>query len=98
MKKSDKKLDNLLRKALTIACENIKDKIPDFNWLTHEVNYQQYPTSLIIRCYVNHQQTVDKLIETNQLSTIHQAIERQLNIIGINKFNANKQIKLAVDC
>ncbi len=50
MKKTNKKLDQQICKALTIACENIKAEVNGFVWLTHFVDYKQFPDSLSIVC------------------------------------------------
>lgn len=50
MRKTDKKTDNLLRAALTDACEIALEKYKAFKWLTHFVNYQNFPISLSIVC------------------------------------------------
>ncbi|WP_194756662.1 hypothetical protein [Aliidiomarina indica] len=48
MRKTDKKLDNQIVKALTGVCEASKNDVSGFDWLTHEVNYQRFPDSLVI--------------------------------------------------
>jgi len=50
MKKSDKKIDNTIRDALTAVCEIALDEIEDFKWITHLVNYNNFPDSLTIIC------------------------------------------------
>ena len=50
MKKSDKKTDKLLRQALTEICEKALDEVAGFKWLTHSVNYADFPNSLVITC------------------------------------------------
>ncbi|HIF54599.1 MAG: hypothetical protein ABGX40_07020 [Methylococcales bacterium] len=50
MNKSQKKIDKEICRALTRACEMAKVEVPGFQWLTHFVNYQQFPQSLSIVC------------------------------------------------
>lgn len=50
MKKSDKKIENQLRNSLHEVCENALSKVPGFTWLTHDVDYNRWPQSLIIVC------------------------------------------------
>lgn len=50
MRKTDKKLDNQLRLVLTDVCETALKKINGFLWLTHLVNYSDFPQSLKIVC------------------------------------------------
>ncbi len=92
MKKSDKKIENNLRKALTNACEEIKDVVEDFCWLTHEVNYQQFPQSLTIICYLSSQTIVTSMSESSLDMLINNTIKLHLAKAGIAPFNPNKQI------
>jgi hypothetical protein len=50
MRKSDKKLDNSIRVELTDICELALKEIEGFLWLTHLVNYDDFPSSLKIIC------------------------------------------------
>jgi len=50
MRKTDKKLDNALREALTDVCEVALEQFEGFQWLTHLVNYNAFPSSLSIVC------------------------------------------------
>lgn len=92
MKKSDKKLENNLRKALTIACEDIKDEVEDFCWLTHEVNYQQFPQSLSVVCYFTQFEAIEHVKTNSQDSLIREIIAKHLTNVGVTPFNVNKQI------
>lgn len=46
MRKTDKKIDQQIIRALTAVCEKAKDNVKGFEWLTHEVDYQRFPESL----------------------------------------------------
>ncbi|MGX5914785.1 hypothetical protein ACR0ST_08655 [Aliidiomarina sp. Khilg15.8] len=46
MRKSDKKTDNEIIRALTAVCEQAKDNVMGFRWLTHDVDYERFPESL----------------------------------------------------
>lgn len=41
-------IERELVRALTRACETAKSEIPGFEWLTHRVDYQQFPASLMV--------------------------------------------------
>ena len=41
-------IERELIRALTCACETAKAEIVGFQWLTHEVDYQQFPQSLVV--------------------------------------------------
>jgi hypothetical protein len=72
MKKSDKKLENTLLKALSEVCEQALDEIDGFKWLTHRVSYSNFPASLLISC--NFQSKDDYL--TAQLTEADEALRR----------------------
>ena len=42
------RIERALVATLTEACETAKSEIPGFEWLTHTVNYADFPQSLII--------------------------------------------------
>lgn len=53
MRKSDKKLDNAIRNALIDVCKQAQRSFEGFQWLTHSVNYDNFPNSLKIICVFN---------------------------------------------
>ena len=62
MKKTDKKIDNAIRSALTEVCDKALEEHDGFVWLTHRVDYQNFPESLSVVC----------VFDTNeQLSNAH---------------------------
>ncbi|MBD3894676.1 hypothetical protein IEI94_02245 [Halomonas sp. ML-15] len=42
------KMERRLSAALTDACEQAKPQLPGFCWLTHDVDYQRFPESLVV--------------------------------------------------
>ena len=97
MKKTHKKIENNLHKTLTIACEHIKDVTSSFSWLTHDVDYDSFPQSLIIRCCLTDGNALSSIEDTELDDVIKQVIKKQLNAIGIDNFNINKQITYMVE-
>lgn len=45
MRKTDKKTDNKLREVLTGVCDDALEEFAGFKWLTHLVNYDDFPKS-----------------------------------------------------
>lgn len=41
-------MDRALTRALTIACDRALAEIAGFEWLTHRVDYQRFPASLLV--------------------------------------------------
>jgi hypothetical protein len=50
MRKTDKKIENALRRVLTEVCDMALETQEGFMWLTHFVNYHNFPSSLSIVC------------------------------------------------
>ncbi|HBZ93652.1 MAG TPA: hypothetical protein DEO91_08075 [Pseudomonas sp.] len=41
-------IERELIRALTLACETAKSEVVGFQWLTHDVDYEQFPQSLVV--------------------------------------------------
>ncbi|MCH2087778.1 MAG: hypothetical protein MK175_11375 [Pseudoalteromonas sp.] len=51
MTKTEKRLDKVIRVALTQACELAKEQVHEFSWLTHTADLKKLPQSLKVNCY-----------------------------------------------
>ena len=60
MKKTDKKIENALRGALTEACDRSLETHEGFMWLTHFANHQKFPGSLSIVCVFDTNEQLSK--------------------------------------
>ena len=83
MNKTVKKLDNNVLKALTIVCENAKQDIIGFEWLTHSANYANFPGSLVITCVLDNSESLDSMIASEQDKGLRKQILNQLLKSGI---------------
>jgi len=93
MKKTDKILENTLVTLLTRVCEQSLKSIDGFQWLTHLVNYKDFPRSLTIICIFDTQDQVSKLLTSPNHQYLVSMIVEQLKTAGIQLPNAQKQIK-----
>lgn len=80
MRKTDKKIENALRKALTQACSEALKTQDGFKWLTHFANYQHFPNSLAILCVFD---TNDHLLKADS-DGLRSIINAALTSIDIN--------------
>lgn len=48
MRKTDKQTDRAVIAALTEVCDEALARVPGFQWITHFVNYGDFPASLIV--------------------------------------------------
>ena len=92
MRKTDKKIDNKLRQSLTEVCDFALESIEGYQWITHKVNYENFPDSLQITCAFIAQSNIDELKHSQQDRVLRKTIEEQLTGIDIKLKNAEKQI------
>ena len=65
MRKSDKKTDNQLRIMLTDVCETALKSIEGFAWLTHKINYDDFPASLKIICVFDCERSLKTYLDSH---------------------------------
>ena len=92
MRKTDKKLDNQLRKKLTDICENKLAVFNGFQWLTHNVNYLNFPDSLEIICVFDTNERLAKFLSSKNKSKVSSSILKSLLELDIKLSDANKHI------
>ena len=83
MKKSDKKIENAIRDALTRVCEAALESVDGFVWLTHLVNYNAFPNSLKIVCIFETDDALSSAIHAKQDNYLCQLIHQELSDVGI---------------
>ena len=87
MRKTDKKIDKQIISALTEVCDSSLKAFTGFEWLTHRVNYTNFPKSLKIMCVFD---TNDNLLcfrENNGSHEFNVFIQKALFGIDINIHN-----------
>ncbi|QUX95056.1 Fis family transcriptional regulator [Marinomonas sp. CT5] len=92
MKKSDKKIDNALREALTNVCEAALGSVDGFVWLTHLVNYNAFPQSLRIICVFDTDESLSKAITAKQDDDFYTLISGELNNANIKVNKLRQQV------
>ncbi|WP_113907606.1 hypothetical protein [Aliidiomarina celeris] len=90
MRKSDKKLENEIIRRLTEVCEAMKPQLEGFVWLTHEVNYQRFPQSLLVTLVFNDEISEPALL--TEFAELLPAVQAALRPI-LNKDLPAKQIE-----
>ena len=96
MKKTDKKIDNKLRIALTEVCDIALDTIAGYQWITHTVKYDAFPASLQISCGFVSENAIDHLQREQQDVELKKLIFKKLAVVDINLKDVNKQVKFVV--
>lgn len=83
MRKTDKKIDNQLRLVLTDVCEIALKEIEGFQWLTHWVNYANFPESLRVICVFNTKASLNSFIQSSKNKGLNSLIQSKLQDINI---------------
>tara|TARA_R110001606_G_scaffold399310_1_gene584724 strand:+ start:50872 stop:51213 length:342 start_codon:yes stop_codon:yes gene_type:complete len=87
MRKTDKKIDKQLRLVLTDVCETALKEIDSFLWLTHLVNYSQFPKSLKVVCVFETNESLAAFMATRSREYLESLIQKQLADITVNLKN-----------
>jgi hypothetical protein len=92
MKKSDKKIDNALREALTHVCETALESVDGFVWLTHLVNYNAFPNSLKIICVFETDLALVSAYDAKQDDYLCSLINNELSDVNIKLNKLRQQV------
>ncbi|MDP2633262.1 MULTISPECIES: hypothetical protein [unclassified Pseudoalteromonas] len=89
MTKTEKRLDNTLRKILTTACENIKDAQTEFSHLTHTINLKKPDSTLQVTCFFIDELALAQASSQQQLPFIERELIEQLRVVGLKPQTIN---------
>ena len=92
MKKSDKKIENSIREALTQVCELALEDVAGFTWITHFVNYNDFPDSLSIVCVFASNDDLASVVSIHQDDYLRMLIREKLAAVGIPISRMRRQV------
>lgn len=84
MRKTDKKIDNNIIKALSDACEIAIDEFFGFKWLTHLVDYSAFPKSLKIICVFDTDNNLNNFMANDGRYKFGALIQPKLSAINVD--------------
>ena len=84
MKKTDKKREKSIVQGLTRVCEIAKNEVSGFEWLTHTIDYDDFPNSLMVNCIFTSDESIKQVIDSGQDEAIFKLIYDELVLIDIN--------------
>jgi hypothetical protein len=93
VRKSDKKLDNELRKSFTHLCENKLKAISGFEWCTHSANYTDVKRTLKVTCVFTDNISMSQFLASSHKSQIESDILRILSNLNIKVTKLEKVIR-----
>lgn len=92
MRKTDRKIDNQLRLVLTDVCEITLKEINGFQWLTHLVNYSNFPKSLKVVCVFDTNGNLSSFISKDGKKDLTSLIQAKLHEVDVIVKNVTDHI------
>lgn len=83
MTKTEKKIESAICESLTEVCEIALDEVAGFKWLTHQVNYHDFPRSLVVVCVFDTNEELASAQNSHHDEYLCQLIQNKLSAIGI---------------
>ena len=94
MRKTDKKIENSIRKSLTEVCEHALESVTGFKWLTHLVtNYKNISDSISILCVFETDDELSKALSEHKDEFMYRLIKEKLSVLEINVTNIKQQVR-----
>lgn len=90
--KTQKKIDNTICKALTEACSIFLAEVEGFEWLTHRVNYTNFPASLIVTCVFDTKANQQQAESAAECLTMQKQIQAKLLKVGVKFKVLSRQV------
>jgi len=87
--KTQKKTEANIVRALNEVCESSLDDVQGFRWLTHQVDYTNFPASLLITCVFESDEELQR--QDSQL-LLKKRIQAELLAIGVRFKSINQQV------
>ena len=92
MRRTDKKIEKNIRRALTDVCELALKNIDGFKWLTHHVNYDLFPDSLVVVCVFETNLQLHQVYDDKMDDYLSKLIAEKLLEIDIKLQDIQQQI------
>ena len=92
LKRNEKKTESAIVKALNDVCETLKHKSDGFSWLTHFVDYSNFPQSLKLVFVFNTNQSLESAKNKATFQTIFQLTENRLKREGVSVNRIDKTV------
>lgn len=89
LSKTQKRLDNNIRIALTAECEQALKDAPGFQRLTHQASYENFPASLLVTCVFDTEESIQSATANDLIQKIRNSIQARLFKVGV-KLSAPK--------
>ncbi|RRV10189.1 hypothetical protein EGJ27_00725 [Pseudomonas sp. v388] len=86
-------IERELARALTWACESAKSGIVGFDWLTHRVDYQRFPDSLVVTWVFDTEKNRSAAISGPDCSRMHDFTLAAFEDVGITVADITRHVE-----
>ncbi|BCD96943.1 Fis family transcriptional regulator [Marinagarivorans cellulosilyticus] len=90
--KTQKRTDNNIRLALIAVCEQSLKDIPGFKWLTHQVDFTNFPASLLVTCIFETQEQLTQAEQNLHTQQMQNNVQAKLFKIGVKVSSPKNQV------
>jgi hypothetical protein len=88
MRKTDKKIENTVIAVLTDVCDIAQETYNGFKWITHFVNYTDFPRSLSVVCIFD----TNEQLKKTAVNELRQLINEKLLSVNIKLTDVHGQV------
>lgn len=90
-------IERELIRALTRACETAKGEIVGFQWLTHEVDYQHFPQSLVVTWMFDSEASRARALASSDAVRMRELTQAAFEDVGISVADITAHIAFSVE-
>lgn len=91
--KTQKKIDNHIREALTRVCDRALDRVDGFQWLTHQADFTNFPASLLVTCVFEQEQQRQQAEQNGDCQWLQKQCQAELLKVGVKFKSLPQQVR-----
>lgn len=90
-------IERELIRSLTTACETAKSEIVGFQWLTHEVDYEQFPQSLVVTWMFDSEASRARALASGDKARMQALTQAAFDEVGISVSTIASHVAFSVE-
>lgn len=91
--KTQKKIDNHIREALTRVCDRALDEVDGFRWLTHQADFTNFPASLLVTCVFEKERQRQQAEQSGGCQLLQKWCQAELLKVGVKFKSLPQQVR-----
>ncbi|MDX5994749.1 hypothetical protein [Ectopseudomonas alcaliphila] len=90
-------IERELIRSLTLACETAKSEIVGFQWLTHEVDYEHFPQSLVVTWMFDSEANRARALASPDKARMLELTQAAFDEVGISVSSIAEHVAFSVE-